>query len=213
MKVCILGNSHVGPLARAFHTLPDASELDWSFFAVPNGFAGRTGLRALSVDAAARQVIGFPTNKLGKSGRLNVDSFDVFFIVGGLPAPSALARILAPRFSSTFGPAAIDDICRHSQTAHVFDLIASLREAHIHVTSFYAKPQAQKTPHAKITEATELLNAFWRAKGATYLPQPPELIVEGGFTPPEFFVGANDSHLKTEPALYVVKQFRQVLGV
>lgn len=213
MRLCILGTSHVGPLAVAFREMPDTAALPWQFYPVPNGFAGGAGLKTLTLDAENRQICGFPTRAPSRTRAMAVDDFDAFFLVGGQPSYLNHARLYGPRYSGRFSKIALDDMHRNCKGFHAYGLLRSLTDAPVHVACEYARLPMGKAPPPLAPEAEAGMAAFWKDQGATYLPQPAELLDEQGLTRPECFVAQGDHHLKPEYAAAVIRQLRQVFGV
>ena len=93
MKLCVIGNSHAGMLAAAFRDAPPEG-VDVTFFARQGKGLDQVRLRAGELrmpNREARKAMG----RMGMPGRIRVNAFDAFVIVGMTATVFALAPMVS----------------------------------------------------------------------------------------------------------------------
>lgn len=114
MKLCVIGNSHAGMLAAAFRDTP-LPGAEVTFFARQGKALDQVRLRAGELRMPNRDARKAMI-KMGMPGRIRVDAFDAFVIVGMTATAFALAPMVAGH--AVYGwPSAMAEIEATGQTA------------------------------------------------------------------------------------------------
>lgn len=208
MTTCIIGSSHVGGIARAYNAMQPETASTWSFFAVPNGFAGGAGLDTVVLDPTGSKLIGFPALPGKRPRTLDIAAFDAFVLVGGQPNTLVYAHLLERTASAAFREAAFADMLRNNNNFRIFQHIRSLSKAPVGVaTCLYVTRGKIAAPRREaIEEAEARLDAFWRKHGAVFLPQPRETLDDTLVTRLDCKLGEDNHHLTDSAARFVVDQ-------
>lgn len=126
MKLCVIGNSHAGMLAAAFRDAP-LPGVDVTFFARQGKALDQVRLRAGELrmpNRDARKAMA----KMGMPGRIRVDAFDAFVIVGMTATAFALAPMVAGH--AVYGwPSAMAEIEASGRTGRPLMSVAALTAA------------------------------------------------------------------------------------
>ncbi len=113
MKLCVIGNSHAGMLAAAFRETP-LDGVDVTFFARQGKGLDQVRLRAGELRMPNRDARKAMV-KMGMPGRIRVDAFDAFVLVGMTATVFALAPMVAGH--AVYGwPSARDEIAESGMT-------------------------------------------------------------------------------------------------
>lgn len=213
MRVCVIGNSHAGPLAQAFRADPSTATLPWTFHSVPNGYAQGKGLRALKADMEKGHLTGLPGRE-GPALPLVARAHDAFVLVGGQPSPFQHRALWAEHFSSAFREAGLAALYRGCLNHHVLQELRRITDAPVWCTCSYLPsfPDGGPDP-AQTARSARHMAAFWAGLGVTFLDQPDDLRDSAGWTPASARISDQNPHLHPEAAAHQLVQIRSALGV
>lgn len=185
MKICVIGNSHVGSLKRAWDLIaPSFSEIKLTFFA--HRAEGLSGLRIdeeklVAGDESLKKALEFTS---GGSGKIDPVSFDCFLLYG-LGAQSYFK--VPSVFSEQVINASFNDVARHTLSFQILILLREITDKPIYIGH---TPLKAAVKNKNISDNVELYlegisminDGFYQLFDAKLVHQPCVTIVNGGYT-------------------------------
>lgn len=191
MRICIIGNSHVGALKRAWDSFSDtAIEID--FFAARGAHLRDLAVKGKVLAPTTRSLKSALKFTSGGRSRIDPKRYDYFLIYG------AQAKHLIINRVNYYSKAVILDTLKdHVQPTVSFGIITKLRsitEKKIYVGHhplIAAKAEIEKKiSHEYIEGITDLNRHVYNTLNCEIIAQPSETIVNGHFTDPVYTKGS-----------------------
>jgi hypothetical protein len=199
MKLCVLGNSHVGALKIAWSkSMASHPHLDLSFFAAPGtGFSKvqLEGERLVPTTERLKELFEYTS---GGFDSIDIKSYDAFLVYGlGLSIPRRRAD--DRRYSNAVVSASYLDVLMKSLNLQMCYLLRSVTQAPIYVghNPIPSIGEVSENPVESVRVATlsymeafELISRILLGQGMRLIAQPNETFLKDWMTNPHYCIGS-----------------------
>jgi hypothetical protein len=189
MKICVIGNSHVGALKRAWDKMSPAHPgLELVFFAHRgNGMSALKPQGKKLVPTTDDLCAAMKFTSGGQDHIVPAD-YDAFLIYGLKASPNFGAG--ERFFSRQVRQQALDDLTHNKLSLKVLKMVRQLSEAPVYLGHEPLNSASETRPDASIAPyesgIAQLNESFYGPLGAEMLMQPPSTMVNGKNTDPSF---------------------------
>lgn len=210
-KICLIGNSHAGPLYTAYREMADQAPVPFMFLAVPGGRFGGKGM--YNIHRQGNLLAGFGHRPDGTEQVADLSHFDKIIIGGGFPPPQQFITLRDSRLSEQCCDAAIKDIGTDNHAMHVIRLIREITDAPMQVlTNVYPigrKTQSRSQYETALADIRSFLDPFQ----ADLIPQPDSTLTANFFTRDDCVVSNEDRHMNATGAKRVMAHLFSELSI
>lgn len=201
-NVCLIGNSHAGPLYTAYKTMADQAPVPITFLSIPGGRFGGKGM--FNIHRKGSVLTGFSRHTDGTDQWVDLNHYDGFIIGGGFPPPQQFITLSQAALSQQCRAAAKDDIGTVNHAIHVIRLIREISDAPIRVlTNVYPlgkKPQSSHLYESALSDIRSFLDPL----KADLIPQPENTLTRNFFTRDDCVISQENHHMNTAGAVQVM---------